>query len=103
MFNDDARAGRRKLDCRLVGHHLDHWLVLNNMITDCYQPFADLSFGEPLADVRQSELEPWHALLASGRDDRLEHTLGVRDVLLFEHLHRVRHIGRGDPADGRLE
>src|SRR6267143_1697048 len=51
-----ARDGHR----RLVGHHFDERLVLDDLVAGLHQPFDDLALHHAFADVRQLELELGH-------------------------------------------
>ena len=48
-------GGAGDLDIRLVGHHLDHRLILADRLPLLHEPLDDLAFGQPLADIRQLE------------------------------------------------
>src|SRR5262249_61328039 len=52
-----ARTGRWDLDGRLVGHDLDHGLVLAVVLARFDQQLDDLALDNALADVGQLELE----------------------------------------------
>ena len=52
-----TRGGRRDLDGRLVGHHLDDGLVFLDGIAFADEPLDDLAFGNAFPDVRQFELD----------------------------------------------
>src|SRR5207302_6965506 len=54
---DASRRGRRNLDRRLVGLQFDERLVLRHLVALGNEPARDLALGQPLAEVRQLELE----------------------------------------------
>jgi hypothetical protein len=53
--NDDAAHGRRHLDRRLVGHHVDEVLIFFDAITHRHMPGDDLGFGRAFAHIGQLE------------------------------------------------
>ena len=55
-FGDTPDARRADLDRRLVGHDLDHRLVLFEGVPLLDQPADHFALGDPLADVRKTEL-----------------------------------------------
>ena len=57
---DRAGDGRRQLDGRLVGHHVDDGLVLADDVADGHLPLDDLGLRHPFADVGQLEREVRH-------------------------------------------
>ena len=62
-LHDRAAGGRRHLDGGLVGHDLDHGLVLLDRGPFGHEPLDDLAFGDAFADVGQLELDHWGVVL----------------------------------------
>ena len=60
LLDDDTGAWSGQLHRRLVGHHLDHRLVLGHAVADGDQPLRDLGLGQSFAYVRESELVVRH-------------------------------------------
>ena len=69
-LRDRARARRRDLDRGLVGHDLDHRLVLCDGVARLDQPADDLALDDAFADVGQLELERHATSLRTARSAR---------------------------------
>src|SRR5205807_1528563 len=53
---DLAGRGRRDLDRRLVGLHLDERVILGDLLAFLDEPARDLAFRQALAEIRELEL-----------------------------------------------
>src|SRR5205823_13023931 len=62
--------GRRDLDRRLVGLHLDERIVLTDLLALCDEPARDLALGQALAEVGELELVRHGQILIARREGR---------------------------------
>src|SRR5690606_31131120 len=60
QLHDHAIHRRLEFDRRLVGHYGCNGLIFLYAVPDGDQPFHELRFGDPLADIGKLELETSH-------------------------------------------